>query len=139
MIVTDTGPLVAAAVRDDAHHGACVELFARLRSTRRAVLVPAPVVTEAGYLMNRLGGPDVEAAFLQTLGEATLTPVDLLPQDYLRAADLIRSYRDLRIGTVDASVIAVAERLRVTEVATIDHRHFRAIRPAHVPAFTLLP
>lgn len=39
----------------------------------------------------------------------------------------------------DAAVIAVAERLRITEVATLDHRHFRVVRPRHIPAFTLLP
>jgi len=40
---------------------------------------------------------------------------------------------------VDASVVAVAERLKVTEVFTLDVRHFAAVRPVHVPAFTLLP
>jgi hypothetical protein len=37
---------------------------------------------------------------------------------------------DFPLGTTDASVIAVVERLGATHVATIDHRHFRAIRPA---------
>jgi hypothetical protein len=36
-------------------------------------------------------------------------------------------------------VVAVAERLKLTSVATLDHRHFRALVPDHVPAFTLLP
>ncbi|MFF7778494.1 hypothetical protein ACFZCG_29260 [Streptomyces tanashiensis] len=40
---------------------------------------------------------------------------------------------------MDASVIACAERLGVREVATVDRRHFGAVRPAHVDAFTLLP
>jgi uncharacterized protein len=40
---------------------------------------------------------------------------------------------------VDASVVAVAERLGLAEVATLDRRHFSAIRPKHVTAFTLLP
>ncbi|WP_275669516.1 hypothetical protein [Glycomyces paridis] len=40
---------------------------------------------------------------------------------------------------MDASVVALAERLRIREVATIDHRHFNIVRPAHVDAFTLLP
>jgi hypothetical protein len=38
-----------------------------------------------------------------------------------------------------ASVVAVAERLKATRVATLDHRHFRAVRPAHCDAFELLP
>jgi len=36
-------------------------------------------------------------------------------------------------------VIAVAERLGATHVATIGHRRFRAVRPAHCAAFELLP
>ena len=43
------------------------------------------------------------------------------------------------LGTVDASVIALAERLKVSQIATLDHRHFSVVRPAHVEAFELLP
>ena len=45
----------------------------------------------------------------------------------------------LPLGVTDASVIAIAERHGVAEIATLDRRHFRTIRPAHCAAFTLLP
>ena len=48
-------------------------------------------------------------------------------------------YADLSLGVVDAAVIATAERLGVTEVATLDRRHFSVVRPRHTPALTLLP
>jgi uncharacterized protein len=54
-------------------------------------------------------------------------------------AELVRGYDDLALGTMDASVIAVAERLDVRKIATLDRRHFTAVRPSHVEAFTLLP
>ncbi len=54
-------------------------------------------------------------------------------------AELVDTYLDLPLGIVDAAVIALAERLRLAEVATIDHRHYSVVRPRHVPAFTLLP
>jgi predicted nucleic acid-binding protein len=54
-----------------------------------------------------------------------------------RAAELVRKYADLPLGAVDASVIAVAERLGDFEVATTDRRHFHAVREARV--FTLYP
>lgn len=54
-------------------------------------------------------------------------------------AELVRQYADFPLGTADASVIAVAERLGATRVATIDHRHFRAVRPAHCASLELLP
>jgi predicted nucleic acid-binding protein len=52
---------------------------------------------------------------------------------------VVVTYGDLPLGTTDASVIALAERLKLTEVATLDHRHFTMVRPAHVDTLTLLP
>jgi predicted nucleic acid-binding protein len=52
---------------------------------------------------------------------------------------LVRQYAGFPLGVADASVIAIAERLKVAQVATIDHRHFRAVRPEHCAAFELLP
>ena len=49
------------------------------------------------------------------------------------------TYADLPLGAVDASVIAVAERVGASEVATLDRRHFSVVRPRHVGAFALLP
>lgn len=43
------------------------------------------------------------------------------------------------LGTVDASVVAVAERLGITTIATLIHRGFAVVRPAHTTAFELLP
>lgn len=63
MIVCDTGPLVAAAIRTDDHHRECVDLLTGLRLAGRAILVPPTVVAEVGYLMNQLGGSRVEADF----------------------------------------------------------------------------
>lgn len=54
-------------------------------------------------------------------------------------ADLVETYADLPLGAADASVIAVAERLGVHQVATLDHRHFTVVRPRHVAALELLP
>lgn len=54
-----------------------------------------------------------------------------------RAAELTRRYSDLPLGAVDASVIAVAERLSDSDIATTDRRHFYAVSEAR--AFTLHP
>ncbi len=56
-----------------------------------------------------------------------------------RMAELVDAYLDLPLGIVDAAVIAIAERLGLKEVATLDHRHFSVVRPRHAPTFTLLP
>jgi uncharacterized protein len=54
-------------------------------------------------------------------------------------AELMRQYVGFPLGVADASVFAVAERLKASEVASLDHRHFRAVIPAHVTALKLLP
>lgn len=59
--------------------------------------------------------------------------------DWMRIAELVARYRDLPLGTIDASVVATAERLGITEIATVDRRHFSVVRPKHVDAFTLIP
>ena len=105
----------------------------------RDMLLPAPIIAEVGYLLAAKAGAHIEAAFLHSVAAGDFTPIELLPEDYARMAALVEQYADLPLGTSDASVIALAERLDVTEVATLDLRHFRVVRPRHVQALTLLP
>ena len=139
MIVCDTGPLVAAALSNDSDHKACVELFTVLHTARRELLVPATVVAEVGYLLAREAGARVESLFLRSLADGDFKPVDLTSADYARMAALVTAYDSLPLGTTDASVVAIAERLGLTDVATLDRRHFTVVRPNHVDALTLLP
>jgi hypothetical protein len=139
VIVCDTGPLVSAAINDDAHHRECVDLFTGLHRAGQALLVPGPVAAEVGYLLAREGGPRVESQFLASLANGTLQPVDLTPDDYRRAGELVLVYETLPLGTTDATVVAVCERLRVTELVSLDHHHFSAIRPRHAERLRLLP
>lgn len=139
MIVCDTGPLVAAALSNDDDHHACVELLTGLRLAERQVLVPATVVAEVGYLLAREAGAAIESMFLRSLSNGDLVPVELGTDDYARMADLVDQYADFPLGTTDAAVIAIAERLDISEIATLDRRHFTVVRPRRGVAFTLLP
>jgi predicted nucleic acid-binding protein len=103
------------------------------------LVVPAPVLTEVCYLSATRLGADAEASFLESLATGELHLEGTTTGDLARMADLVRRYADFPLGAADASVVAVAERLRATRIATLDHRHFRAIRPEHVAAFELLP
>lgn len=129
MIICDTGPLVTAAIVNDQNHRRCVDLFTGLHLGRRPILVPATVTAEVGYLLEREAGPHAEAAFLRAHASGDLEAVDLTEDDFARMAELVRTYADLPLGTTDASVIAVAERLGVAEIATLDRRHFSVVRP----------
>ncbi|MBV9823210.1 MAG: type II toxin-antitoxin system VapC family toxin [Actinobacteria bacterium] len=139
MIICDSGPLVAAAIKDDAFHRESVDLLTSLHLTGEEILVPATVAAEVGYMLGRGGHPEREAGFLGSLADGTLTPVELTAADYRRAGDLVLHYADLPLGTTDATVVALCERLNLREVAILDRRHFTVVRPHHVGALHLLP
>ena len=139
MILYDTGPLVATAVTTEVDHHACVELLTGLRLANRRLILPATVLAEVGYMLDRDLGPHAEAAFLRGVAGGDFELVNLAAEDVQRMAELVDQYDDLRLGTTDASIIALAERLSITEVATLNRRDFAAVGPRHVNALTLLP
>jgi len=97
------------------------------------------VVAETGYLIARQLGATAEADFFRLIAEDEVIMETLPRSDLLRIAELVDAYVDLPLGGTDASVIAVAERFGETKVATLDHRHFSVVRPAHTAAFELVP
>lgn len=136
-LLLDTGPLVAVLNDKDRHHERCRDL---LQWHRGPLVVPAPVLTEVCYLLEKRGrGVEAEARFLEALaaGELDLVPTD--PADLARMAELIQTYADLPLGAVDASVVAIAERLGVRQVATLDRRDFSVVRPRHARVFVVVP
>jgi uncharacterized protein len=82
VIVCDTGPLVAAALSNDADHAACVRLFNEMHAAGRDLLVPATVTAEVGHLPAREAGARVESLFLDSLAESDFAAVDLTAADY---------------------------------------------------------
>ena len=136
MILVDTGPLVAGSDTDDRYHQVCKEL---LGAATEELLVPATVSAEVCYMIERRAGSKAEATFLRLFSVGNLVPVDVTIADYERMAELVELYADWPLGRTDASVIAIAERLGVTKVATLDRRHFGPIQPRQIEGFTLLP
>jgi predicted nucleic acid-binding protein len=101
--------------------------------------VPAPVLAELDYMVSRAFGPSAFPTFIDQIRDGVLVIESLTDRDYERTAELMRTYVDLRVGFVDAAVLAIVERLRESKLATLDHRHFSVMRPRHVDALELLP
>lgn len=135
-MIVDTGVFVAAVDVDEADHDACVKL---LESTPGTLVLPAMVVAEATFMIEHVGGSAAEASFLRSLRSRKYANEAPTPDDLARAAELVEEYADLPLGGTDASVIALAERLKDETIATLDRRHFSVVRPAQINAFTLLP
>ena len=135
-LVLDTGPLLAAFDRSDPDHMPCARLIA---DATEDLVVPALVLAELDYWCHKRLDGEVWLAFLEDviLGAYRVEPPT--EADLERCHTLQRRYADLRLGVVDASVIALLERLGERRVATLDHRHFAVVRPAHADALELLP
>ena len=135
-LIFDTGPLYASLDRSDTHHEASREL---LGSTQEALVIPAPVLVEVDWLIRTRLHVGVFNALLDDIADGAYAVEALTPEDYPRVRELCDRYQDADIGFVDASVVAVAERLGEEKIASIDRRHLGIIRPRHVRAFRLLP
>lgn len=118
--MVDAGPLYAYVDADDRHHAACLAL---LETHPGPLIVPQLVITEVVYLLATRLGAEAEVRFLGDLASASFTSAPVEPGDWLRIAQLVWRYRDLPLGTADASDVALAERLGILTVATLDRRH----------------
>ncbi len=126
MLVLDTGVLFAVADAADGDHERCDELLAGRPASE--LILPTPVMVEASWLIECRLGPEAEAAFLASILAGELTRVDLLEPDWERVIELVSRYADLGLGLVDASVVAVAERLKIGALATLNHRDFTVVQ-----------
>lgn len=97
------------------------------------------VVAETGWLIDRQLGASAEVEFYRSIVDGELSVEALSSADWERIAELTDKYADNNLGGVDSSLVAIAERLQLDTIATLDHRHFRAVRPKHVDAFKLVP
>ncbi len=135
-LVLDTGPLLAALDAADPDHVACATL---LTAAEEDLVVPVLVLAELDYWCHERLQADVWLAFLEDVlaGAYRVEPATF--GDLARCRSLQEEYADLGLGVVDASVVALVERLDEPKVVTLDRRHFSVVRPAHIAALTLLP
>ncbi len=130
MIVADTGAIIALVDAGDAHHRSVRALYEA--DTARWVL-PWAILPEVDYLLGRHVSDRARRLFLDDLAEGAFHVEWGEPADLERAAALDRKHARLGLGLVDAVVMAVAERLEADAIATLDLRHFGAVKLATGP------
>jgi uncharacterized protein len=135
-LVLDTGPLLAALDAADPDHDRCAALLER---SHEDLVVPILVLAELDYWCHQRLGVEAWITFLEDLLAGAYRLEVSTTADLERCRELQEQYRDQALGVVDASVLALLERLREDKLGTLDHRHFAALRPAHVQALRLLP
>ncbi len=131
----DTGFLLAVLDAADQLHDGC----ARELSAEDNAILPDVVVPELAYLVLRDLGYDVLIAFLSNVAHGQLPVERFQAVDLLRANEVMQQYADNRVDFVDCVIVAMAERLNIRRIMTVDQRHFRVFRPLHCSHFDIVP
>ncbi len=124
MIVVDTGALVALLDADEDHHAAVRAIY---EDDPAAWILPWAILPEVDYLVATHLGPKAQEAFLADLSSGAFSVEWGRDEDLARAAEIQARYPALRMGLVDAIVMATTERLKAGAIATLDLRHFGAV------------
>lgn len=133
-LLLDTGVLYALADADDSWHIPMRDFLAR---QRQPLVTPITVIPEAAYLIRTRLGSTAECDLIKSLASGEVVAENLNRADLARCAELAEKYPFL--GFVDASVIALAERMGLPSLVTTDRRDFTRVRPRHIHSFELLP
>lgn len=131
----DTGFLLAVLDADDDLHSVCAQAL----GAESEPILPDMVLPELAYMVLRELGYDVLLNFLRAVLRGELRLERTTEADLQRTAEILRRYADSRIDFVDCVIAAMAERLDIRRILTVDQRHFRLFRPRHCDYFTILP
>jgi predicted nucleic acid-binding protein len=122
VLTLDTSGIFATLDWGDRNHSAARRI---LEEDQGPYLVPAGIMAEVGYMIERRMGLQALDAFLDDL-QSRAFALDCGDQDLPRVRELLGRYADLRLGFADAAVVACAERNGGT-VLTFDLRDFSVI------------
>ena len=136
MILLDTSGLLSALDDSQRHHHECANV---LGEASPPLLLSPFVLAELDYLLIRHVGRRAQAALLEEVARGAYQLEPFGAADVARAGEVVEQYADLEIGLADASIVVLAERHAVTEVLTLDQRHFRAMRIERRKRFKVLP
>jgi uncharacterized protein len=136
LIVVDTSVVLAFMDRRDASHGPVREWMG---AQERELVTTPLVLAELDHLVCRQGGADAARALREDLERGAYL-VEWWPTATHETIAVAARHQSMELGLTDASLLALAARLRTIAIATLDERHFRACRPSTgEDAYTLLP
>ena len=133
-MLLDTAPLVAVLDARDQWHS---QSAATWPGVIDHCVTTEAVLTEASHLVLRGGGPPERP--LEFLLAAGIPVLSIEHAGRRRAVALMKRYADVPMDYADATLVVLAEALRVRQVFTMDRRGFTAYRPQGGGAFEILP
>ena len=136
MIVVDTSVVVAYMNAADDYHATVADW---LDGAEDDLATTPLIIAEVDHLVGARGGPTARQALYRDLVAGAYL-VEWWPGAITAVVKAAEQYLDTGLGLADASLVVLAERLETIEIATLDERHFRVVRPlAGGKAFRLLP
>jgi uncharacterized protein len=135
-ILLDTSFIVALHNPKDKNHTSATRF---LSGNPNIYLLPEVVLTEAAFLIHRAGGLPASLRFLDRLVTVSANLQSLMLADLQRARAIMATYPEADLDFVDCSLMALSERLNITQICTFDRRDFSIFRPQHCDYLELLP
>ena len=133
--VADTSFVIAVFDIHDEFHEPSLAIY----RSHQPIYLPQTTLAEIGYFLTKRYGNLTASFFLARFPSTRYRLIPLADEDVARTAEILQKYADTRVDFVDATIAAVAERLNITRVLTLDRRDFSLIRPKHIQQFELLP
>jgi predicted nucleic acid-binding protein len=133
-VILDTGPFVALLDRSERSHQACAAFFKEFAGR---LVITEPVLTEAVYLLGPSFAAQKPALEFILKGGAEVVPQT--PDSLRRAMHLMEKYRDAPMAFADATLVALAEERKTSEIFTLDRRGFTTYRIHSRKMFTIYP
>lgn len=134
--ILDSAFIYATLDKKDINHKATIETLSVIEDS---LILPDSVLVEISYLLQARLGHQVMRYFIKSLDNSPILFEAITMTDVSRIYELLDRYADARLGFVDASIVAIAERLNINRVLTVDQRDFHLIQPLHCDYFEVLP
>ena len=131
-ILIDSGPLIALFDGSDKYHSASVEF---IKTNHSELITTLASVTETLHLLDFNRHAQIDFLGWVNAGAVVLEPITV--DDFLRIKELISKFSDLPMDFADACLVFLAEKLNITQIATID-RDFDIYRLKGKRSFTTL-
>jgi predicted nucleic acid-binding protein len=135
-VVLDTSFLFALTDLTDLNHD---RVLAVVQSINEPLLLPSFVLPEVCYLIASRLGHQAMRKFVANLVVSGVQIESMMATDLERVGQILEQYADSQLDFVDAVIVAISERLRITRVLTLDRRDFSIMRPIHCDYFEILP
>lgn len=132
----DTSFLFALTDQSDRNH---LRVLNVAQSANEPFVLPVAVLPEICYLVASRLGHLAMRRFVASLTPDAVQLESTTLEDLARISQILEKYSDNQLDFTDAAIIAIAERLTITRVYTLDRRDFSIIRPKHCDYFELLP